>query len=306
MSAADNGSIASNGSHASDASDAGGASLCVAAVQMVSRASVGPNLEAAAALIAAAARAGARLVALPEYFCIMGRKESDKVELAENDGQGPLQQFLSEQARRHRVWLVGGTIPLAAPVPGRVLNTTLVYGPHGQRVARYDKIHLFSFQRDGESYDESLTICPGSSATSFELDDDASGASEKWKIGLSVCYDLRFPELYRALGSPDLILVPAAFTATTGRAHWQTLLRARAIENLCYVLAPSQGGHHENGRRTYGHSMLIDPWGDVLAQREEGEGVVVGTLERARIASCRASLPALRHRVLGTGTNSRT
>jgi nitrilase len=292
----------SNVSHASQASDgscAAESSLCVAAVQMVSRASVGPNLESASSLIAAAARAGARLVALPEYFCIMGRKESDKVDLAEADGKGPLQQFLSEQARRHRIWLVGGTIPLAAPVPGRVLNTTLVYGPDGQRVARYDKIHLFSFQRDGESYDESQTICPGGSAISFELND----VSGPWKIGLSVCYDLRFPELYRALGSPDLILVPSAFTATTGRAHWQTLLRARAIENLCYVLAPSQGGQHENGRRTYGHSMLIDPWGDVLAQREEGEGVVVGTLERARLASCRAALPALRHRVLGSGTN---
>jgi deaminated glutathione amidase len=294
-------SASSNASSAPEADKAPNSSLRVAAVQMVSRASVGPNLEAAALLIVAAVKAGACLVALPEYFCIMGRKESDKVELAEPDGKGPLQQFLSEQARRHRIWLVGGTIPLAAPVQGRVLNTTLVYGPDGQRVARYDKIHLFSFQRDGESYDESQTICPGSSATSFELN-DAAGA---WKIGLSVCYDLRFPELYRALGAPDLILVPAAFTATTGRAHWQTLLRARAIENLCYVLAPSQGGHHENGRRTYGHSMLIDPWGDVLAQREEGEGVVVGTVERARLASCRESLPALRHRVLGTATSAR-
>jgi deaminated glutathione amidase len=276
--------------------------LCVAAVQMVSRATVGPNLESAAERVAEAARAGARLVALPEYFCIMGRKETDKLALAEADGEGPLQHFLSDTARHHGIWLVGGTIPLAAPVDGRVLNTTLVYGPDGRRVARYDKIHLFSFQRDGESYDESQTICPGGTATSFELED--GGAT--WKVGLSVCYDLRFPELYRALGGPDLILVPAAFTATTGRAHWTTLLKARAIENLCYVLAPSQGGHHENGRRTYGHSVLIDPWGEILAQREEGEGVVVGTLERSRLAACREALPALRHRVLGDAGATRT
>lgn len=279
----------------SASSDSSPSSLRVAAVQMVSRATVGPNLESAASLVAEAAGAGARLVALPEYFCIMGRKETDKLALAEPDGDGPLQRFLSETARRYGIWLVGGTIPLSAPVEGRVLNTTLVYGPDGRRVARYDKIHLFSFSRDGESYDESLTICPGGTATSFELVDRGG----TWKVGLSVCYDLRFPELYRSLGNPDLILVPAAFTATTGRAHWTTLLKARAIENLCYVLAPSQGGHHENGRRTYGHSVLIDPWGEIVAERDEGEGVVVGTLERSRLASCRESLPALRHRVLG-------
>jgi deaminated glutathione amidase len=270
-------------------------SLRVAAVQMVSRASVEPNLQAAADLIGMAAASGARLVALPEYFCIMGHHEADKIALAESDGRGPLQQFLAGEALRHRIWLVGGTIPLAAPTPERVLNTVLVYGPDGQRVARYDKIHLFSFQRDGESYDESKTICAGRSPVSFDLVE----GGERWKIGLSVCYDLRFPELYRALGGPDLILVPSAFTATTGRAHWKMLLQARAVENLCYVLAPSQGGQHENGRRTYGHSMLIDPWGEVIAQREEGQGVVVGNVDRARILACRAALPALQHRVLG-------
>jgi deaminated glutathione amidase len=261
---------------------------------MVSRASVEPNLQAAADLIATAAASGARLVALPEYFCIMGREETDKIAIREPDGHGPLQQFLAGEALRHRIWLVGGTIPLAAPTPDRVMNTTLVYGPDGQRVARYDKIHLFSFQRDGESYDESRTICPGRSPVCFDLVEGGG----RWKVGLSVCYDLRFPELYRALGAPDLILVPSAFTATTGRAHWQNLLRARAVENLCYVLAPSQGGRHENGRRTYGHSMLIDPWGEVLAVREDGEGIVVGNLERDRILACRAALPALQHRVL--------
>ncbi len=269
--------------------------LRVAAVQMVSQATVEPNLAEAAALIAAAAGEGARLVALPEYFCLMGRQDSDKVALREREGEGPLQQFLAAQAQTHRIWLVGGTIPLVSPAQDRVLNTTLVYGPDGRRVARYDKIHLFSFQRDGESYDEARTIWPGTSPATFELAD----GGVRLKVGLSVCYDLRFPELYRAMQSPDLILVPSAFTATTGRAHWETLLRARAVENLCYVLAPAQGGRHESGRRTYGHSMLIDPWGVVVAQREEGAGVVAGEVDPGRIQECRQSLPALRHRVLG-------
>ncbi len=268
--------------------------LRVAGVQMVSHASVEPNLRDAAELIAEAARAGARLVALPEYFCIMGRRDSDKIAVREPDGHGPLQEFLAGQARRHHIWLVGGTVPLASPEPDRVLNTLLVYDPEGQRVARYDKIHLFSFRRDGETYDEAKTIWPGRAPQSFELSDGAA----RWKVGLSVCYDLRFPELYRALGGPDLILVPSAFTATTGRAHWHTLLRARAVENLCYVLAPAQGGQHENGRRTFGHTMLIDPWGETLAQRDEGPGVVLGEIDRARILECRAALPALQHRVL--------
>jgi|SRR5882757_1170319 len=268
--------------------------LRVAAVQMVSRATVEPNLQAAAELIAAAAQAGAQLVALPEYFCMMGLHDTDKIALREPDGHGPLQHFLAEQALRHRIWLVGGTIPLESPVADRVLNTALVYDPQGRRAARYDKIHLFSFRREGERYDEAQTIWPGQAPCTFELPDPPLAL----KVGLSVCYDLRFPELYRAMGAPDLILVPSAFTATTGRAHWETLLRARAVENLCYVLAPAQGGRHENGRRTYGHSMLIDPWGDVLAQREEGAGVVTGDVDLARIEECRMSLPALQHRRL--------
>jgi predicted amidohydrolase len=267
----------------------------VAAVQMVSRATVEPNLADAAALIASAAREGAELVALPEYFCLMGRQDSDKLAVREDDGRGPLQDFLAAQAASHRIWLVGGTIPLTSPASDRVLNTVLVYDPEGRRVARYDKIHLFSFQRDGESYDEARTIWPGQAACTFEL----RQGGRHLRVGLSVCYDLRFPELYRAMDTPDLILVPSAFTATTGRAHWETLLRARAVENLCYVLAPAQGGRHENGRRTYGHSMLIDPWGTVLAQREEGAGVVAGEVDSARILECRQSLPALAHRVLG-------
>jgi predicted amidohydrolase len=268
--------------------------LRVAAIQMVSRATIEPNLREAAELIGAAAGEGAQLVALPEYFCLMGLQDGDKVAVREPDGRGPLQDFLAAQAAQHGIWLAGGTIPLVAPAPDRVLNTLLVYDPQGRRVARYDKIHLFSFQRDGERYDEARTIWPGRTPATFTLEDGPLAL----KVGLSVCYDLRFPELYRALDGPDLILVPSAFTATTGRAHWETLLRARAVENLCYVLAPAQGGRHENGRRTHGHSMLIDPWGAILAQREEGPGFVMGEVDPARIAECRQSLPALKHRVL--------
>ncbi len=265
----------------------------VAAVQMVSKPSIEANLRDAAVLIEQAVADGARLVALPEYFCLMGR-DSDKVTAREADGQGPIQEFLAATAARHRIWLVGGTVPLVAPQPDRVKNSVLVYGPDGQRVARYDKIHLFAFTKGQESYDEARTIAPGTELRSFDM---APDDGPRIKVGLSVCYDLRFPELYRALGAPDLILVPAAFTATTGRAHWLTLLRARAIENLCYVLAPAQGGKHENGRATFGRSVLFDPWGETLAQHDEGPGVVAGDVDLARIAELRASLPALSHRV---------
>jgi nitrilase len=223
----------------------------------------------------------------------MGR-ETDKVAVKEADGSGPIQDFLAETAARHRIWLAGGTVPLAAPQPDRVMNSVLVYGPGGARVARYDKIHLFAFAAGEESYDEAKTITPGRSVRSFEI---PAGDGPTLKVGLSVCYDLRFPELYRSLGQPDLILVPAAFTATTGRAHWLTLLRARAIENLCYVLAPAQGGRHENGRATFGHSVLFDPWGETIAQIDEGPGVIAGDVDPERIAQVRASLPALAHRV---------
>lgn len=269
--------------------------LRVAACQMVSGADVEANLATARRLIAQAAEAGARLVALPEYFCLMGMNEADKLARREPLGAGPLQDFLAGEAARHGIWLAGGTIPLAAAEPGRVLNTTLVFNPRGERVARYDKIHLFAFSRGAESYDEARTIAPGGSVSTFTIE-EASGL--RIKVGLSVCYDLRFPELYRAMGRPDLILVPAAFTATTGRAHWETLLRARAVENLCYVLAPAQGGVHENGRATHGHSCLIDPWGRVLEVHAEGEGVVIGDLDVGLIADLRSSLPALDHRVL--------
>jgi nitrilase len=267
--------------------------LRVAAVQMVSKPDIGANLRDAAALIDEACAQGARLVALPEYFCLMGR-ETDKVAAREADGHGPIQDFLASTAARRRIHLVGGTVPLVAAQPDRVMNSVLVYGPRGERVARYDKIHLFAFATGNESYDEAKTITPGREPRAFEL---SAGDGPRLKVGLSVCYDLRFPELYRSLGEPDLILVPAAFTATTGRAHWLTLLRARAIENLCYVLAPAQGGRHENGRATFGHSVLFDPWGETIALRDEGPGVIVGDVDTARIASVRASLPALGHRV---------
>ncbi|MGE4335816.1 MAG: carbon-nitrogen hydrolase family protein [Pigmentiphaga sp.] len=261
----------------------------VAAVQMVSAPDVASNLEAADALVAQAANEGAGVVLLPEYFCLMGRHDTDKVGVREADGRGPIQDFLADAARRHGVWLIGGTLPLECPNPSQVYNTTLVFDPRGERRARYDKIHLFGFQRGDEAYDESATILAGREPVAFE--------APCGRVGLSVCYDLRFPELYRALGTLDLIVVPAAFTYTTGQAHWEILLRARAIENQCYVLASAQGGKHPNGRRTWGHSMLIDPWGDILAVRAEGPDVVCGEIDPGRLKEVRAALPALRHRV---------
>ena len=248
------------------------------------------NLAEAERLIAEAAADGAQLVLLPEYFCFMGFKDTDKLSIREAYRDGPIQRFLADAARRHGVWVIGGTLPLTAPEPDRVLNTTLVFDPQGNEAARYDKIHLFSFEKGAESFNEARTIRPGDSVTTFE--------APFGRVGLSVCYDLRFPELYRKLGDCALIVVPSAFTYTTGRAHWETLLRARAVENQCYVLAAAQGGTHETGRRTWGHSMLIDPWGEIVSVREEGAGVVAGNIERARIDEVRASLPALRHRVL--------
>lgn len=274
----------------STSSSATPVSMRVAAIQMVSTPDVAENMTAASGLIAQAVAGGAQLVSLPEYFCVLGGHDTDKVAVREPDGRGPIQEFLAEQAQRHRIWLVGGTVPLECPNPRQVYNATLVYGPDGTRVARYDKIHLFSFSRGDESYDESATILAGKTPIAF----DTPGG----KVGLSVCYDLRFPELYRSLGEVSLILVPSAFTYTTGRAHWEILLRARAIENQCYVLAAAQGGEHPNGRRTWGHSMLVDPWGDILEVRDEGPGVVAGSIDPTRMAEVRAALPALRHRVM--------
>jgi nitrilase len=262
----------------------------VAAVQMVSTPRVAENLAAAGTLIAEAAGQGADLVALPEYFAIMGWRDADKFAASERDGDGPIQEFLAEAARKHGVWLIGGSLPMAAGVPGKVSNTCLAFDPQGARVARYDKIHLFGFRKGEERYDESATIAPGRRPAAFD--------APFGRVGLSICYDLRFPELFRALGKVELLALPAAFTETTGRAHWEILLRARAIENQCYVLAAAQGGVHENRRETHGDSLLIDPWGEVIARRAKGEGIVIGELDHARLAEVRESLPTLEHRVL--------
>ena len=263
----------------------------VAAIQMVTGISLESNLERAGELISEAAAGGASIVALPEYFCFMGRRDTDKLALMETFGSGPIQTFLAETARRHGIWIIGGSLPLKSEDTDRIYNSMLVYGPNGETAARYDKIHLFGFKKGEESYDESIAIRPGSAKA-------ATVDTPYGRIGLSICYDLRFPELYRAMGPVDLIVVPSAFTYTTGSAHWETLLRARAIENQCHVLAPAQGGKHENGRRTWGHSMLIDPWGDVLGCLPEGEGVVAGQVDLGRQDQVRASLPALTHRRL--------
>jgi nitrilase len=262
----------------------------VAGVQTESGGDVAANLAQIEPLVAQAAGSGARLVVLPEYFGIFGAQATDKVSVREVDGDGPQQAFLARLAQAHGVHLVGGTVPLACADDERVRSACLVYGPDGRRVARYDKIHLFAFARGDERYDEGRTIEPGNRAVAIDL--------PCGRTALSVCYDLRFPELYRSLGELALILVPAAFTATTGAAHWHLLLRARAVENQCYVLAAAQGGLHPGGRRTYGHSLLVDPWGTVVAERETGPGVVIGDIDPARLFQVRAELPALRHRVL--------
>jgi deaminated glutathione amidase len=262
----------------------------VAAVQMTSGAKVEENLRAADAWVGQAAAAGASLVLLPENFGLMGLHARDKLAAQERDGDGPQQAFLARMARKHRQYVIGGSVPLASDDPARTKQSLLVYGPDGARLARYDKVHLFRFTHGDEDYDEAKTIVAGSEPASF--------AAPCGRVGLSICYDVRFPELYRALGDMALLVVPAAFTARTGEAHWETLLRARAIENQCYVLAAAQAGVHPGGRRTWGHSMLIDPWGQVVASRPEGEGVVVGDVDPARIADVRAKLPALSHRVL--------
>ncbi|HEX4879482.1 MAG TPA: carbon-nitrogen hydrolase family protein [Limnobacter sp.] len=262
----------------------------IAALQMVSTPSVDENMRVARNLMQEAARAGARLVLLPEYFCLMGQQDTDKLAIAEAFGDGPLQTFLAEQAKGLGIYVVAGTIPLQSGQLGRVYNSSLVFNPDGQCTARYDKIHLFCFSKGAEQYDEGRVLLPGSKPLVANCDG--------FKVGLSVCYDLRFPELYRAMGPVDLIVMPAAFTHTTGKAHWEVLMRARAIENQCYVLACGQGGLHPTGRRTWGHSMVVDPWGEVERVLEEGEGVVMGLLDPAKMLDVRNSLPALTHRVL--------
>lgn len=272
----------------------------IAALQMVSTPSVEHNLATAARLIAQAAQAGAQWVALPEYFCLMGHSDRDKLAIAEAPGAGPIQDLLSDAACRHGVWVIGGTLPIRSDDAERVFNACCVYAPDGSLAARYDKIHLFCFDNGRERYDEGRVLRAGTEPVAFSA--AAPGTAAPLRVGLSICYDLRFPELYRSLmavpGEPpcDLIAVPAAFTHTTGQAHWELLLRARAVENQCYVIAPAQGGLHENGRRTWGHSMVIDPWGEVIAAQAEGAGVVLADLDLERLAAVRQQLPALTHR----------
>lgn len=261
---------------------------------MASSPNVGANLIEAGRLIAEAAAGGAKLVVLPENFAIMGLKESDKVAIREPDGTGPIQDFLAQQARRHNVWLVGGTIPLESSDARKVRAACLLFNHKGERVARYDKIHLFDvhIEESGEHYVESETIEPGSGPAIVE--------TPFGRLGLAVCYDLRFPELFREMVDQqvDVIALPSAFTAITGKAHWETLIRARAIENLCYLVAAAQGGYHANGRETHGHSMIVEPWGTVMDRLPRGAGVVSAEVDSARLRSLRKTFPALEHRRL--------
>jgi nitrilase len=278
----------------------------VAALQMVSTSALDHNLSQAGALLAQASAQGAELAVLPEYFCLIGARDSDKLAIQEPLGAGPIQDFIASQARKLGLWIVAGTLPLtpSAPAPAatagevqRVFNTSLAFDPQGACVARYDKMHLFRYDNGREAYDESRVLQAGASPSQFAL---ASRDGHTWQVGMSVCYDLRFPELYRSYAArgADLLLVPSAFTHTTGQAHWEVLLRARAIENLSFVAAAAQGGTHPSGRRTWGQSMLVDPWGTVLAQQAQEPGVVIAELDATQLTQCRSQLPALQHRLL--------
>lgn len=274
--------------------------VAFAAIQMVSGADVGANLRVAETLIKDAAQLrGAKVVVLPENFAHMGFGEGDKLQIAEAMGAGPIQTFLSEQARLYGIWIVAGSVPINGSMPNKVRAACLVYDAEGRCAARYDKIHLFDVSLPGreESYRESATIEPGSYAIVVE--------TPYAKLGLSICYDVRFPELYRVLveRGAEVVVVPAAFTATTGQAHWESLLRARAIENLCYVVAPNQGGKHPNGRQTHGHSMVIDPWGIVLARCQLGNEVIVADIDVAKLQDVRRQFPALTHRRFAVSAN---
>ena len=275
----------------------------VAGIQMASSPNVASNLTEAERLIAIAAEQGAKIVVLPEYFCIMGVKDIDKVAVREKAGDesqsigdapsgggGPIQRFLAKMAKKYKIWLIGGTVPLASNFPNKVRNSCLVYNDKGIQVARYDKIHLFGLDLGTEHYHEENTIESGNTVVVVD--------TPYGKIGLSVCYDLRFPELYRAMGEVDMIVVPSAFTETTGKAHWESLIRARAIENLCYVIAPAQGGYHLSGRETHGNSMIVDPWGVILDRLPRGSGVVIANINRDYQKSLRKSLPALKHKTI--------
>lgn len=264
----------------------------IAAIQMASGTNVSANLIEVSRQILSAAQAGAKLIVLPENFAIMGLQDTDQVKIAENDGIGPIQDFLSEQAKKNKVWLIAGTIPLKSDNEDKIYAASLVYNDNGERVSRYDKIHLFDvhLEATSETYKESETIDAGNQAI---VVDTPFG-----KIGLAICYDLRFPELFRqlALQDAEIIVLPAAFTAITGKAHWEVLIRARAIENLCYMVASAQGGYHVNGRETHGDSMIVDPWGSILDHLPQGSGYVIAEVELENVKSIRKNFPALQHR----------
>lgn len=266
----------------------------VACVQLASGPNVSANLMEVERQIAMAVQQGAGLVVLPENFAIMGKTEAAKLEVREQPGAGPIQEFLAQQADRHGIWLVGGTVPLVASDPGKVRAACLLFNDRGEQVARYDKIHLFDveLEQNSERYTESETIEPGS--------DTVVADTPFGRLGLAVCYDLRFPELFRSMldEGMELVALPSAFTAVTGSAHWELLVRARAVENLCYVIAAAQGGYHVNGRSTYGHSMIVDPWGGVLGQLATGTAVVTAELDRDRLERIRRTFPAIQHRSL--------
>lgn len=262
----------------------------MAAIQMASGPYVAANLSEAERLIEVAANQGAKLVVLPEYFAIMGLKDTDKIKVGEEEGKGQIQDFLSKTAKKHKIWLIGGSVPIKAASPKKIRNSCLVYDDKGKLAARYDKIHLFGLDLGNEHFHEEETIEPGNTVKVVN--------TPFGKIGLSICYDLRFPELYRAMGDVNIIVVPSAFTDTTGKAHWETLVRARAIENLCYVVAPAQGGYHISGRETHGNSMIVDPWGVVLDRLPRGSGVIMATMNPQYQQSLRKSLPALQHRTI--------
>ena len=267
----------------------------VAAIQMVSTDTVSKNLELAERLIEEAVSKKAKLITLPENFPLMGKRDEDRLAITESYDDGPLQLFLSEQSKRYKIWLLGGTIPLKSNNPEKVFATNLLFNPDGDCIARYDKIHLFDVMLDGrdeESYRESKTFESGNDVVVVK--------TEIGNIGLSVCYDLRFPEMYRKMHQKNvqIITAPSAFTATTGKAHWETLLRTRAIENLCYLIASNQSGVHANGRETWGHSMIVDPWGEILAEVTEETGVAIARIDINKQINLRKRFPTLTHRKL--------
>ena len=267
---------------------------CVAAIQMASGPNIDANLNEAARSINSAAKAGAGLIVLPENFALMANHEIDNVKNAEQDGEGKIQSFLSEQAKLNSAWIVGGTVPILTDAGDKIRAACIVYNDKGERVARYDKIHLFDVELvdSNEHYTESKTIEPG--------DQVAVVDSPFGKLGIAICYDLRSPELFRAMldQGAEIFVVPSAFTAITGRAHWEVIVRARAIENLSFVIAAAQGGYHVSGRETHGDSMIVDPWGNVLDRLPQGSGFVLAHIDEEKLKSTRRNFPAIEHRKL--------